>query len=123
MARIFAKFQVRYGHKWVSAYPAGTVLDLALVEWAQGLGGFSADEIKHGLDAWSGDWPPSLPEFKRACRPPAPPACRRLWRALAAPKVDKSLARRALDELKLMTGLLKFKDWIQTEVGKSGRAA
>lgn len=42
--------------------------------WANGLAGFSRDELKRGKDALAGrDWPPTLPEFKKLCRRPLDP--------------------------------------------------
>lgn len=62
---LFAKFQVRYGHKWISQIDG--VEELAVNEWAERLGGLSGEQIKFGLDNWDGDWPPSADEFKKAC--------------------------------------------------------
>jgi hypothetical protein len=42
--------------------------------WADQLAGYSANELKRGMDALSSrEWPPTLPEFKRLCRPPIDP--------------------------------------------------
>lgn len=41
---------------------------IAINEWSQGLAGVTGDEIKKGLDSLSGEWPPSLPEFLKACK-------------------------------------------------------
>src|SRR5690606_32532933 len=38
--------------------------------WAEALADYSVDEIKHGIDAClTRDWPPTLPEFLKLCRP------------------------------------------------------
>jgi hypothetical protein len=37
-------------------------------EWAIGLGGMSGEQIRTGLDTWDEPWPPSLSEFRAACR-------------------------------------------------------
>ena len=66
IAGLFKKFQARYGHKWTSAIDG--IERVAVNEWCEGLAGFSADEISNGLEVWDSDWPPSLPEFKMACR-------------------------------------------------------
>ncbi|HFD86888.1 MAG TPA: hypothetical protein ENJ35_04335 [Gammaproteobacteria bacterium] len=66
VAALFRKFQARYGHKWTSSIEGIERTEVA--EWSEGLAGYTPDEIKHGLDTWSGVWPPSLPEFKAACR-------------------------------------------------------
>lgn len=67
VALLFSKFQARYGHKWISQFPNEEIRMLALSEWASGLAGLTKAQIRQGLDAWSGDWPPSLPEFKKSC--------------------------------------------------------
>jgi len=36
-------------------------------EWAIGLDGIDGEQLAHGIDNWSSDWPPSLPEFKACC--------------------------------------------------------
>ena len=77
VGKLFLILQTRYGHKWLSAYPPGRTLDIALGEWALGLAGFSADEIKHGLDSWDCEWPPTLPQFREVCRPKPTPAAHR----------------------------------------------
>jgi len=41
--------------------------EIAVSEWADGLTGVTGDQIKIGLSAWDGDWPPSLPEFRKTC--------------------------------------------------------
>lgn len=42
--------------------------------WAEELAGYSADEIAAGVRAMkSRDWPPTLPEFLKLCRPPTDP--------------------------------------------------
>lgn len=66
MVAIFKKFRARYTHKWTSAIEG--MEEYAIKEWSQALSGFTADEIKRGLDAWAGDWPPTLIEFKNACK-------------------------------------------------------
>lgn len=52
-------------HKWVSAMEG--IEHLAVREWSQGLTGLTSDQIKHGLDTWEGEWPPTLPEYRAAC--------------------------------------------------------
>ena len=65
-AALFAKLAARYGHRWSSCYP-NDLAKIAMVEWGSGLSGLSGEQIRHGLDSWKSDWPPSLPEFRRAC--------------------------------------------------------
>lgn len=59
-----------YGHKWTSSYG----LDDADDTWLRGLGGITPSEIAAGLSACvlrADPWPPTLPEFRAMCRPPA----------------------------------------------------
>lgn len=67
IAALFAKLQVRYGHKWSSFHPTDEMASLAMDEWRSGLAGLTGEQIKQGLETWEGEWPPSLPEFKQAC--------------------------------------------------------
>lgn len=39
----------------------------AVKEWSQGLTGITGEQMKTGLEAWAEPWPPSLPEFRKAC--------------------------------------------------------
>ena len=59
ISALFAKFQVRYGHKWVSTIEG--IEETAVTEWSQGLAGLTGAQIKFGLDNLTDDWPPSLP--------------------------------------------------------------
>ena len=43
------------------------ILKTAINEWSEVLGGLTGDQIKHGLESWQEDWPPSAIEFKRIC--------------------------------------------------------
>lgn len=63
--QLFKKFQARYGHKWVSAIQG--IEELAVTEWSEQLAGLTGDQIKHGLDTWTEDWPPCAPEFRKCC--------------------------------------------------------
>lgn len=65
VSALFAKFQVRYGHKWVSTIEG--IEETAVTEWSQGLAGLTGEQIKFGLDSLVDEWPPSLPAFRAAC--------------------------------------------------------
>lgn len=88
MRALFAKFQVRYGARWTSPLDDDAMCALAIAEWAHGLAGLSGEDIRRGLDAWDGAWPPSLPEFRAACSKPKQHAAHQLHRALPPPKRD-----------------------------------
>lgn len=62
-----------YGKRYTDLW-AATDAKAWVSYWAQQLAGFTADELKRGLDALDHcQWPPTLPEFKRLCRPPIDP--------------------------------------------------
>jgi len=67
--KLFLLMQARYGHKWTSNYDDPEVVKVAVNEWLRGLKEFPADWIHRGTVNWKGDWPPSLPEFQKACLP------------------------------------------------------
>ena len=35
--------------------------------WAKELAGLTGEDIRRGLEAWQGDWPPNAKEFRKAC--------------------------------------------------------
>ena len=100
VVEVFSKLQVRYGHKWTSNFSTPELVRLAVSEWADGLSGFTAEEIGRGLEVWQEDWPPSLPEFKRACGRNKPQAHKEF--AVSPPLTDEehNQVMRQLEELK-----------------------
>lgn len=67
--RIFTIMAGRYGSKFTDAW-RGTDPKMVKAIWADDLAGFSDREIKRGLDSCRDrDWPPTLPEFRKLCRP------------------------------------------------------
>jgi hypothetical protein len=68
--KIFHKMLLDYGKKFVDQWGNIDLEDL-LAHWANELSGYSGKEIQGGLTRMAqNDWPPSLPEFKKMCRPP-----------------------------------------------------
>jgi hypothetical protein len=70
IAYLFEQMALMYGKKFTDQW-GGT--DPARLQefWAQQLAGYGRDELSRGFTALQAkDWPPSLPEFKRMCRPP-----------------------------------------------------
>lgn len=68
--KLFDKMLLSYGKKftdqWIGADP-----DKLIAHWADELSGYSREELSRGYAGLeSRDWPPTLPEFKRMCRPP-----------------------------------------------------
>jgi hypothetical protein len=54
-----------YGHRWTVSFDG--IEEMAMREWAIGLADMTPEQIRHGIDSMNGDWPPTLPEFKRLC--------------------------------------------------------
>jgi hypothetical protein len=111
ISALFKKFQARYGSKWVSAIDG--IEELAVTEWAEALSGLTGGDIKRGLDAWDGEWPPSAMEFLRACKPKndwrlQAGAMRESMKALPEPKERRDRRRKrgkkAIEELKQAMG-------------------
>jgi len=69
IVNLFSLFHAKYGNRWVSSYPDGDILRLAIKVWTDELADFPETWIARGVKNWNGDWPPSLPEFKKACLP------------------------------------------------------
>lgn len=68
--RLFERMLLEYGKRFAEQW-AQADMDKLIAHWAQELAGFTGAEIKRGIDAMAAkDWPPTLPEFKRMCRPP-----------------------------------------------------
>lgn len=67
--RIFARLNSMYGSRFADMW-AGTNMAEWKSTWADGLQGYSVDEIKRGLaECMKSDWPPTLPQFLKLCRP------------------------------------------------------
>lgn len=90
---LFRKFLIRYGQLWADRYKGlGLTPDEIADEWATELDGFTADEIKRGLDACrTSKFPPTLPEFISLCRPAASvrPSADEAW-AISIKATDES---------------------------------
>ena len=65
VSALFLKFQRRYPHKWASAIDGDE--EGTIKEWANYLAGLTGEQIKHGLESWDEDWPPSAIEFRKCC--------------------------------------------------------
>lgn len=76
--RLFARLHGRFGNpffaKWQSGQTSADGLDTGVENakrvWAEELAGYTPEELKTGISARYG-FPPSLDEFKAACRPPS----------------------------------------------------
>ncbi len=67
--KLFQRFGAMYGNKLGQMWGGVPEDDMQAI-WAEDLAGFSGDEIAIGLQACKQrEWPPTLPEFIRLCRP------------------------------------------------------
>jgi len=88
ITELFKVFQARYLAKWTSSI-AG-IEERAVLEWAKGLNGLSGEQIKHGLDNWNCDWPPTMNEFKQCCNPRIEPCHKEFDKKLLLPRLKAS---------------------------------
>jgi hypothetical protein len=67
---LFDKMLLEYGKKFTDQWGGSDPVRLR-DHWAAELAGFSGDELGKGLKGMAAkDWPPTLNEFKKLCRPP-----------------------------------------------------
>ena len=67
--RLFLRLSAMYGKRFSDMW-SGVDLQGVKSVWAMDLGGFTGDEIAAGVEACkSKEWPPTLPEFMKLCRP------------------------------------------------------
>lgn len=67
--RLFARLSSFYGSKFADLW-RGCDLESVKQTWSDELAGYSGDEIARGIEGCKGkDWPPTLPEFLKLCRP------------------------------------------------------
>lgn len=114
------RFNAIYGQRWESSY--GPPLDdnnkltPTAQTWAKALAELRLDDLSRGLHAClnrADGWPPTLPEFKALCQPPAAPHDPTYYRC---PDLDESdearTARRAagftaIAQIKTLLGMPK----------------
>lgn len=69
--RLFDRMAGLYGARFADAW-RGVDPERVKRTWAEELAGFTGEEIARGVTALkTRDWPPTLPEFVKLCRPPA----------------------------------------------------
>lgn len=67
--RVFGRMAAFYGARFADMWRDIDPAELKRI-WAEELAGFTADELARGIDGCrTRDWPPTLPEFIRLCRP------------------------------------------------------
>jgi hypothetical protein len=71
--KMFDKMLLDYGKKFTDQW-GGADTGALIAHWSREMASYTGPEIKRGLAAMEGrDWPPTLPEFKKLCRPPVDP--------------------------------------------------
>lgn len=71
--KLFEQMLHTYGKKFTDQW-GGADADPLIAHWSRQLAGFTGPELARGLKALEArDWPPTLPEFKKMCRPPIDP--------------------------------------------------
>lgn len=69
--RLFERMAGLYGARFADAW-RGVDPERVKRTWGEELAGFTGDEIARGVTALkTRDWPPTLPEFAKLCRPPS----------------------------------------------------
>ncbi len=68
-AALLARFATIWPRAWGETTKLASHDDL-IAEWAKGIDGLSGEEIRHGIDHCRAHstWPPSIAEFRTACR-------------------------------------------------------
>jgi hypothetical protein len=80
--QLFERMLLEYGKKFTDQWGAAD-MDTLIAHWSHELAGYRGAELDRGVAALaSKDWPPTLPEFKRMCRPPVD-AMRAYYEAVA----------------------------------------
>lgn len=68
--KLFDRMLLSFGKKFTDQW-SGADPQKLIDHWSNEMAGYSGAEIKRGLKAMDDqDWPPSLPQFKKMCRPP-----------------------------------------------------
>lgn len=71
--KLFERMLFDYGKKFTDQWGAAD-MDKLIAHWSTELAGYRGAELDRGIAAMAGrDWPPTLPEFKRLCRPGVDP--------------------------------------------------
>lgn len=70
---LFEKMSLNYGAKFADQW-RGVDPEALKRHWAEKLGGYGREEIARGVNSLdTRDWPPTMPEFLKLCRPPISP--------------------------------------------------
>ncbi|WP_454737610.1 hypothetical protein [Cupriavidus necator] len=108
---LFSRMEASYGSRFADMW-GGTDLRAVKRQWAIDLCDLSPEELRAGVAALrSCDWPPSLPEFRKLCRPGR--AYRSSAQALPPPAAKASPERvaAALEQVRALQPEAQGKAW------------
>ncbi len=100
IVRLFAKLYARYGNQWSSQWDNERILKLAHSEWYEELKHYYLEDIKRGLDAYRGDFPPNLMQFSKACKKPTISLAHQEYVQIEPMKVTPEKAKENIKRLK-----------------------
>ena len=106
-----------FGHRWISSYgtePSET--------WLAGLVDMTPEELRTGLVAcmtWEPEWPPTLPQFRKLCRP-VQQAAHETYQRLPEPEGYRE-ARKAsgLAHLAALREETRYREWLQANANRA----
>lgn len=89
-----------YGTKFATLFQSAESVDEWASTWSAGLAGYSADELRQGLERClkeHPDWPPTLPQFRNLCK---------IWKApstyLPAPRDTKDRSKELAEIMRTL---------------------
>jgi hypothetical protein len=105
-----------FGHRWISSYgaePSST--------WLAGLVDMTPEELRTGLVAcltWEPVWPPTLPQFRKLCRP-IQHAAHEIYQRLPEPEAVREQRRAAgLTHLANLREESRYREWLSANTGR-----
>lgn len=111
MATLWTRMGQIYGHRWFSAYGEYAQADgratNTVETWRKGLAGITPEQVAAGLEAClaqGAEWPPTLPEFRKLCKPTAAPYHQAFPKALPASPSDPAVAEDAITKMRRSVG-------------------
>ena len=100
MLRLRQRLEAMYGPSFRNLFDSEDALSVWAETWAAGLAGYSADELRQGLERClqsHPDWPPTLPQFRNLCK---------VWKApstyLPAPRDTKDRSKELAEIMKIL---------------------
>jgi hypothetical protein len=97
---IFRRMKGLYPHKWASAFKTKEEMKIGMAAWEICLAGLDISDIERGFAKWDKEWPPSAPEFLKACQKEPVLAASRKYTALPKPEPDPDIAKEHFKKMK-----------------------